>query len=59
MPILLAILVAFTFALASPADAARRGAKNSAACKSFHSDMKHRGGGYLPPGVTCKKKRRG
>ena len=51
-------------AFAIPADAARSGAKNTksnaAACASIRSDMHHKGGAYIPAGVTCgKKKERG
>jgi hypothetical protein len=56
---LFALLALALSAFTAPADAAAKsGAKNanSRACASIRSDMHHKGGGYIPPGVTCGKK---
>ena len=61
MRISLFALLAFALtAFTAPADAAKSGAKNanSRACASIRSDFRHKGGGYIPAGVTCGKKRK-
>ena len=61
--ILFALLALAMTVPAAPADAAKSGAKsgaknaNARACASLRSDMRHKGGGYIPPGVTCGKKK--
>jgi uncharacterized membrane protein len=62
---LFALLTLALSAFTAPADAAAKsggksGAKNAnaRACASIRSDMHHKGGGYIPPGVTCGKKRK-
>lgn len=62
MRTILAVLAALALiAAAMTAAAAKPGAKNtranSAACKSIRSDFHHKGGGYIPAGVTCGRKR--
>ena len=58
--VLLALLSLSMAAFAQPAGAAKSGAKNanSRACASIRSDFRHKGGGYIPAGVKCGKKRR-
>ncbi len=59
MRIVLLVFVTLALAeLSQTAEAAKSDAKNSAACKSFHSDMRHKGGGYIPAGMKCGKKKR-
>lgn len=58
---MLAVLAVAISAFASPADAAKSGAKNasnSRICASIRSDFRHKGAAYVPAGVTCGKKRR-
>ena len=58
--VLFALLALSMSAFTAPADAAKSGAKNanSRACASIRSDMHHKGGGYIPAGVKCGKKRK-
>jgi hypothetical protein len=50
-----------SMAAASSADAAKHGAKstkfNAVACASIRSDMRHKGGAYIPAGVKCGKRK--
>ena len=62
MRIVLLAALAFAATTFTPAaEAAKAGAKNAsnkAICKMIRSDMRHKGGAYIPAGVKCGKKRR-
>ena len=57
--VLFALLAVAMAAFTAPAGAAKSGAKNtnSRACASIRSDMRHKGGGYIPAGVKCGKRK--
>ena len=61
MRIALVTVLAFAAtAFAPAAEAAKSGAKNAsnkAICKMIRSDMRHKGGAYIPAGVKCAKRR--
>jgi hypothetical protein len=58
--VLFAALALAVTAFTPGAAAAKAGAKNpsnKAACKMIRSDMRHKGGAYIPTGVKCGKRR--